>query len=321
MKQHESADGIFYYTEEKNANADVSLCITGYEGMAETLSVPSQIDSYPVKTIGKKAFLGNLYFRHIIFPETIEAIGDWAFSRCYGLRKITVPRREIAFGKQVFQKSNQLYNISIKGWEKTFDRLLAAAVTMLEAEYLLTPLHVGEDKWCKNLDARIMAVLREPEESALKNLVYCAEEDMASKQEACLRELADRKAGIAFLRLIHSEGMEHDRRRSLTEYLRQRTKGCRDESAWEAVKEEKSEKLQYCDILLEIGGIHERNISAVLEDLKEDNVELKAYLLKKWQNRQQAHMPLEALSWEEQRMCITYGKKAKRTEYCSRKNG
>ena len=298
MKQYKAADGIFYYTEEKNAKTDVCLCITSYEGTAETLSIPSQIDSCSVKTIGKKAFLGNRYLRHIIFPDSIEAVGDWAFSRCYGLQKITMPKREISFGRQVFQKSNQLYDISIEGNDGTFDRLLAAAVTILEAEYLLTPLHVGSSKWCRNLDARIMAMLRESEESALKNLVYCAEEDMASKQEACLKELANRKAGIAFLRLIHSERMESDIRQCLTEYLQQRTKGCRDESAWEAVKECQGEKLQYCDMLLEIGGIHEENISIVLEDLNEDNVELKAYILKKWQNRQQTHMPWEALKWE-----------------------
>ena len=174
MKQYKAADGIFYYTEEKNVKTNVCLCVTSYEGTAETLSIPSQIDSYPVKSIGKKAFLGNRYLRHIIFPDTIEAVGDWAFSRCYGLRKITVPRQEIAFGKQVFQKSNQLYDISIEGNDGTFDRLLATAVTMLEAEYLLTPLHVGSSKWCRNLDARIMAMLSESEESALKNLVYCA---------------------------------------------------------------------------------------------------------------------------------------------------
>ena len=298
MKQYKAADGVFYYTEEKSTKTDVSICITAYEGMTETLSVPPQIDSYPVKTIGKKAFLGNRYMRHIIFPDTIDTVGDWALSRCYGLQKITIPKQEITFGRQVFQKSNQLYDISIEGNDGSYNRLLAMAVTMLEAEYLLTPPHVGSSKWCRNLDARIMAVLREPEESALKNLVYCAEEDMASKQEACLKELANRKVCIAFLRLIHSERMESDIRQSLTEYLRQRTKGCRDESAWETVKEDKSEKLQYCDILFEIGGIHEENISAVLGDLKEDNVELKAYILKKWQNRQQTQRPWEALNWE-----------------------
>ncbi len=298
MKQYKAADGAFYYTEGKNTKADVSICITAYEGTAETLFVPSQIDSYPVKTIGKKAFLGNRYMRHIIFPDTIETVGDWALSRCYGLQKITIPKRDITFGRQVFQKSNHLNDISIEGNDGSYDRLLAMAVTMLEAEYLLTPPHVGSSRWCRNLDARIMAVLREPEESALKNLVYCAEEDMASKQEACLKELANRKACIAFLRLIHSERMESDIRQSLTEYLQQRTKGCKDESAWEAVKEDKSEKMQYCDILFEIGCIHEKNISAVLEDLKEDNVELKAYILKKWQNRQQTQKAWEALNWE-----------------------
>ncbi|MCM1253195.1 MAG: leucine-rich repeat domain-containing protein [Clostridium sp.] len=297
-KRYETSDGVFYYIGEKDAGLGAGLCITAYEGDARTLMLPDRIDSYPVKTVGKKAFLGNRHINHIIFPSTIETVGDWALLGCHELQKITLPKKEIAFGRQVFQKAQRLYEVCIAGNEKETDRLLACAVTMLEAEYLLTPLLVGSDSWYRNLDARIMTVLKESEESALKNLVYCAEEDMADKQAICLKELAKKKADIAFLRLCYSDNMADDVRHTLMQYLLQRTKGRGDESAWEAVKERRHEQLMYCDILYEAGGICEENINAALDDLGEDNVELKAYLLNKRQRRQQTHSLWDALKWE-----------------------
>ena len=102
-----------------------------------------------------------------------------------------------------------------------------------------------------------------------------------------MRALAQRKACIAFLRLIYPENITGVTKQILTDYLLQRTKGCKDESAWEFVKESHNMGLQYCDKLFEINGINEENINEVLDDLGEDNVELKAYLLKKWQGRGQ----------------------------------
>lgn len=289
IKQYELPEGILSYINVGKTNeADNGLCITAYEGISGKLLIPARIDGYPVKAIGKKAFLGNRHLCHIILPDTIEAVGDWAFSRCHMLQGITVPKREICFGRQVFQKSGRLQEISIAGEDGETAKLLAAAVTTLEAEYLLSPLQAGSDNWYQSLDARILTLLEEPEEGALRNLVYCAEEDMGAKQESCLRKQAHCKANIAFLRLTCPEGMTHAVYQRLRDYLRQRTKGCQDESAWEVVKESRKCQLQYCDKLYEIGGIHGENLDAALNDLKEDNVELKAYLLKKWQGRQQA---------------------------------
>lgn len=299
-KQYELSEGILCYTDYagKNKDADSGLCITAYEGSSVQLSIPSQIDGYPVYAIGKKAFLGNRFLRRIILPDTIEEIGDWAFSGCHMLQDITLPQKKIDFGNQVFRKSEKLHEINLIGNNKPISRLLAAAVTSLEAEYLLSPLEAGSDKWYQSLDSRILTLLSEPKDSALKNLVYCAEEDMGAKQEACLRELAHRKADIAFLRLIYPENITRVTKHSLTDYLLQRTKGCMDESAWEIMKESPDSSLQYCNKLYEIGGINEGNINAALDDLGEDNIELKAFLLKIWHSRQQASDLWELLKFE-----------------------
>lgn len=280
-KRYELSGDALYYTEY-----DSGVCITAYEGGTMQLAIPPDIDDRPVIAIGKKAFWNNRYLQSIALPDTIETVGDWAFSRCYALESVNMPGREIVLGNHVFQKSAKLQEIYFPGAAKTLAALLAVAVTGLEAEYLLNPAQVGSSDWYKSLDARIFTVLEEPEESALKELVYCAEEDMGAKQEACLKELAYKKAGIAFTRLAHDEGITPVMHQKLAAYLKHRTKGCRDESAWEAVKGSPSRQLQYCGILYGIGGIHDQNIDKVLDDLGEGNIELKAYILKRWQERQ-----------------------------------
>ena len=300
-KQYELQDGIIYYIEtaRRDVKSDISLCITAYEGTAEFLVIPSRIDNKLVTAITKKAFWGNRCLQHIVLPDTIDSIGDWAFSACYMLRDITLPYREINFGKQIFHKSEKMHEIfisdSVMEKDKAIPKLLAMAVTVLEAEYLLNPIQAGSDNWYQNLDSKILTVLNESEESALKNLVYCAEEDMGAKQEACLRALAYKKAEIAFTRLMYSNKITDVIKRTLADFLLLRTKGCEDESAWEFVKESHNMGLQYCDILFEINGINEENISEALDDLGEDNVELKAYVLKKWQSKAQSVNIWEAL--------------------------
>lgn len=280
--KYESSEGVFSYY----IGRDGGLCITAYEGKNECLHISEQINGYPVSTIGRKAFLGNRSLRQIILPDIIEEIGDWAFSRCTALQKITLPKREIRFGGRIFQKTDSLKEISFTGADKSLAELMALAATALDAEYLIHPLQAGCERWYRNLDARILAVLEEPEDSALKDLVYCAEEDMNEKQEAILKKQEHHKAQIAFFRLTHPEGMASTVRQYLSEYLCQRTKGCIDESAWEVIKKNRENCCLYCDKLFEIGGFHEENVGAALDDLGAYNIELKAYLLRKWQNRQ-----------------------------------
>lgn len=281
MKQSELPEGIISYYIQR----DESLCITGYDGMTERLCIPAQIDEYKVKAIGNKAFLDNRMLSRIILPDTIEEIGSWAFSRCRRLKEIVLPRREIAFANRVFYKTEALREISVEGSNRSIAKLMAAAVTILDAEYLVQPLQAGSDKWYQNLDVRILTILKESEDSALKNLVYCAEEDMSEKQEIALKEQKYRKAEIAFLRLIHSDGMAPDIKQCLIKFLNQRVKGCMEETAWEVVKENRENQLLYCEKLLEIGGINEENINTFLDDLDENHIELKAYLLKQQQNQ------------------------------------
>lgn len=275
--------GTLTYIIENN-----SAFITGFERTGVSLEIPENIESVSVCGIGKKAFFGNRSLQHIILPETIEWIGDWAFCNCAQLQRIEFPCRPLRLGKGLFAKDRKFYEITCESGNKknTFPgRLLAVAVTLMDAEYLLDMTLAGCAEWYRRFDNRLLALLMEPTENALKNLVYCAEEDMGAKQEACLEEQERRKAYMALLRLAYPEQLDQKTEDKIKACLLDR-EGLQTRSAWEAVKKaDGKEQLLFSDILLKSGGIREANLSSVLEDLGEAFVELKAHLLKVWEQR------------------------------------
>lgn len=281
----QSENGILSYIAEDN-----KVCITGFEGSGVSLAVPESIEGVVVCGIGRKAFLGSRSLQHIILPGTIEWIGDWAFCNCAQLRRVEFPCRPIRLGKGLFANDKRLYEITYEAGERRLSlpgRLLAAAVVLLDAEYLLDMTQMGIDEWYGHFDNRLLALLTEPSESALKDLVYCAEEDMGAKQEAYLEEQNRRKAYMALLRLGYPEMMGEETAEKLTSYLLDK-EGLQTAAAWDAVKGAcAKEQLLFCDIMLKINGIRQENLPSVLEDLGDASVELKAYLLKAWEQRKE----------------------------------
>lgn len=267
---------------------DSKVYIMGYEGTGLSLVIPETIEGTSVCVIGKKAFLGNRSLQHIVLPGTIEWIGDWAFCNCVQLHRMEFPCRPIRLGKGLFTKDEKLYEITCSFDKKKISfpgRLMAAAVTLMDAEYLLDMTQAGSAEWYRQFDSRLLTLLMEPAENALKDLVYCAEEDMGAKQEACLEEYARRKAYMALLRLAYPEGISGRTEGELKAILLDK-EGIQTRAAWEAVKEaDGKEQILFLDIILRINGIREENLSSVLEDLGDTHVELKAHLLKAW-NRQ-----------------------------------
>lgn len=281
-------NGILSYIIEDN-----KVYIMGFEGAGLSLVIPETIEGTDVCVIGKKAFLGNRSLQHITLPGTIEWIGDWAFGNCTQLRRMEFPHRPIRLGKGLFTKDERLYEITCSSGEKKIafpGRLLAAAVTLLDAEYLLDMTQAGSTEWYGQFDNRLLAMLMEPTENALKDLVYCAEEDMGAKQEACLEAQACRKASMALLRLAYSEGISEKLEETLKTVLLDK-EGIQTRAAWKAVKEaDGKEQTLFLDMILKLNGIREENLSAVLEDLGDTHVELKAHLLRAWeQQKEQTH--------------------------------
>lgn len=76
----------FFYTVSGNC-----ATITGYGGALETISIPAELDGYPVVAIGNSAFSNNTKVKEITLPSTIVSIGEYAFCGCSSLTRINLP--------------------------------------------------------------------------------------------------------------------------------------------------------------------------------------------------------------------------------------
>jgi hypothetical protein len=59
--------------------------ITGYEGQIRTLSVPEQLETFPVRKIGANAFSGRVDLNRVYLPASIDTLGRYAFYNCKNL--------------------------------------------------------------------------------------------------------------------------------------------------------------------------------------------------------------------------------------------
>lgn len=85
------------------ADDDGKCIINGIVNLkANDIVIPRQLDGYEVIGIGNSAFAGNNNIRSVSFSDTIQTIGDFAFSNCAGISEITIPANVTHIGEQAF---------------------------------------------------------------------------------------------------------------------------------------------------------------------------------------------------------------------------
>ena len=81
--------GDFEYTLEN----DYTCTITGYNGSASNITIPSTIYGYKVCKVGEGAFYEDLHIRSVSIPNTVTVIEQHAFQHCSNLSKVTFPTK------------------------------------------------------------------------------------------------------------------------------------------------------------------------------------------------------------------------------------
>lgn len=272
--------------------------ITQLKGMASTVKVPERIEELPVCIIRKKAFLSKKNLRKIYLPETIDEIGDWAFAYCDNLQEVWMPKKKIGFGRAIFMECGKLIRLWIchrntgkngadRDWDKKSACLLSAAVTAMDAYYLLDPEETGSSEWLNKWDARLVDVIDKPDTEGYSHQVLCGEEDYGSTDLAAfVAESRKRKVRLAFLRLLCPMGLNMILENRLKAYLKQHTKDCESEEAWEVLWKEHGEHREYYELFVRIGGLTEENVTKALADVGENTPEMKAYFIRNLQKQE-----------------------------------
>ena len=273
-RELEITGGSLYYVIENG-----KITITRFNGTAPEVRLPERIEGVPVAGIGKKAFLSRKNLRRVSLPDGLEEIGDWAFAYCGALKEAVLPCGEVRFGRAVFMECGSLERLT---GAHAQGELLAAAVTALDAYYLLDLQAAGSREWLAKWDSRLMAVMQTPETEGYSRQVLCGEEDYGSTDLAAYTSGRRRqKTRLAFLRLLYPEALPDGNREVLEAYLRGHARGsAQGEEAWRVVLEEHGNDRAYYALYAELGCITEDNFDGSLRDIGEEYPELKAYFLR-----------------------------------------
>ena len=282
QKQLAMPNGILFYEEYPNR-----ITVTGYEGMDLKIQIPESIQDKPVTILGKKAFLSNKRVEKVILPLSLNEIGDWAFAYCDALKTVEIPRKRMHIGKDIVLNNKHLQNIRIyEENSKIPDYLaymIALAMTSLQAGNLLTPLEVGNDSWMLQWDERLMYIMQLDDFDGYADLWICGEEDYAGKDYDEISYPGKKrmnKVRLAFFRLLHDEKLSDHAREFLTAYLTDHAKGKESSETWDVMKTEKYDDLDCFRIFSQAGCITEKNVDAMIRELKEDQIQLRAGLMK-----------------------------------------
>lgn len=65
--------------------------ITKYIGEETNVTIPSEIDGFPVISIGHRTFMFCKSIKSISIPDSVTSIGESAFAFCESLKSVSLP--------------------------------------------------------------------------------------------------------------------------------------------------------------------------------------------------------------------------------------
>ncbi|MDD5948312.1 MAG: leucine-rich repeat domain-containing protein [Lachnospiraceae bacterium] len=296
--------GTLYY-----AIKEERVTITTYHGNDSVVEVPAKLEGFPVRKIGKKAFMNSRQLRRVVLPDSVKKLGEWAFAYCSLLEEVVLPRRRITVGTGVFLGDKMLTRIVLRCrqkngklssgeadlfWSRQEESyrsdiavLLAAVPGMEDGEYLLDFKEAGDHAWIVKWDARLRRFIEEPDEKGYTQMILCGEEDINCSLDNYVREKRKKKVRYCFLRLLHDSGLTAEMKQTLEEYLICHSVGCASMETWLVLKEEKGHLREYYELYVRLNCLNDENYDATLADLGSQHPEMKAYFMREHGQQQE----------------------------------
>ena len=235
-------------------------------------------DGVIVKSIIKKAVLGKKTIRKITVPDSVEYIGDWAFSGCSNLTHIKIPA--CGMGEGVLSGCRSLRVVDHPDLSKDKTGLFAGCIRW-EAPTHLTDLDNAGDNWLEKFDAWVISLLQSPDDEGFQNQILCGEEDYGSSDKGAYESRKRvMKASICMERLLNPEALGEKSSKMFSDYIYSHRAGAVEGSeSWYALRDEYPDKVHF-DLLNSLGCIDDSNRDMMIRELGEDSGELKSLLVK-----------------------------------------
>ncbi len=104
---------IFQFTKINSVNAYELTSIT--LPTQKTISIPAEYNGFPVTSIASKACWNRNGFHKLIIPDSVEHIGESAFTACHGLQEVTIGSGTKEIGKGAFSDCSALTKVTFIG--------------------------------------------------------------------------------------------------------------------------------------------------------------------------------------------------------------
>lgn len=103
------AGGVTYSFAISDGGAEI-ISVSGASGV---ITVPEELEGYPIVSIGENAFFGASELEFAYLPDTLENIGASAFMGCLSMTQLNIPDSVKTIGKSAFMSCNELTTVCI----------------------------------------------------------------------------------------------------------------------------------------------------------------------------------------------------------------
>ena len=105
--------------------------ITGFSGSGDVI-IPSEIDGYPVTTIGVRAFLNKPSLTSVVIPDSVRTIADYSFMSNPSLVSVTVGNGVTDIGLEAFMSCASLKTLKLGNGLKRIGDIAFCGCNQLE---------------------------------------------------------------------------------------------------------------------------------------------------------------------------------------------
>ncbi|MCR5135679.1 MAG: leucine-rich repeat protein, partial [Oscillospiraceae bacterium] len=124
---------------------DGTAQISRYNGDEETVYIPETINGIKVTAIGRQAFIFCQKLKHLIIPETLERLDDWAINACSSLETVHLPDNLSYMGENPFAGCSKLTSIEISVENPFFAKIDEALFSKTDKRLICYPAGLAEE--------------------------------------------------------------------------------------------------------------------------------------------------------------------------------
>lgn len=270
-----------------------------YVGQAGEVELVSDAD-IPLTVIGAKAFLSCKSVEKLYLPDSLEYLEDWAFAHMKNLREITLPAREIVFGKKVFLGCDKLQKVNLRVCKKLPSEKadLSEAIKIYEgifyflaSMYRFFPENKSENlkkagdeqeqwQWLACYDEALLEYISRADDTDFEPafIGWFDIEDVDDQKQRYILQQKKHKICLAFQRLLYSEKLSGANCDYLEDYLIKESKLV--EELLLDKKESYSRDIRFFRIWEQAGGLDRACVGRLLEHITEEEPEIRGYLLR-----------------------------------------